>query len=72
MTHTLIGMFRTGATKETHGDCFILNYTAEVFEVQPDRYLVNAPVGLNLRRPEWVTSDKLIAWVEGHAPEGEI
>lgn len=71
MTHTLIGMFRTGASKETHGDCFLSHYTAEVFEVQPDRLLVNYPLGLGIRRPEWVAKDKLISWVDGYAPPKE-
>lgn len=65
-------MFRTGASKETHGDCFISHFVGEVFEVQPDRFLVNAPEGLNLRRPTWMSKDKLINWVEGHAPPGEV
>jgi hypothetical protein len=69
MTHTLIGMFRTGLPQDAqHG---LLMYTAEVFEVQPDRLLVNYPIGLNYRRPEWVAKDKLIDWIEGHAPPKE-
>lgn len=64
-----VGMFRTGATKETHGDCFISHFTAGVFEIQPDKFLVNFPEGLNNRRPAWIGKDKLINWVEGYEPK---
>lgn len=60
-TMNKVGMFRTGLPKDAqHG---IVLYTAEVFEEKGDKVLVNYPIGLNYRQPEWVGLDMLVDWI---------